>query len=85
MSLKFNPLTGNLDLVNDAITKGTSDPGSGFVGQLFLNTTTNELKIWYGSQWQTLHTLIAATDSLLLTDDSYLLLTDDTSHLLLAA
>ncbi len=39
----------------------TSDPASATEGTLIVNTTTNEMKIYYGGTWQVLHTLTPAS------------------------
>jgi hypothetical protein len=61
MSYTFNPFTGNLDNVGSAgsiiIPSVSSDPASGSVGQIILNTTTHTIKIWYNDLWQEIHTL----------------------------
>lgn len=36
----------------------TSDPPTGTKNQLILNTSSNQIKIWYSGQWQVLHTLV---------------------------
>jgi len=34
-----------------------SDPANPYDGQVYLNTSTNQIKVYYASQWQVLHTL----------------------------
>lgn len=58
------------------ITLVTSDPGSASEGDLIINTTTNEMKVYYGGTWQVLHTLTPGTSS-------YYLMEDGVSHYLL--
>lgn len=72
MKFKFNPLTDNLDLVNENIKAVASDPASGKDLEMIFNTATSQLKIFYQSVWYTLHTL-TIPGNLLLEDGDYLL------------
>jgi len=56
-------ISGNRSLSGDVTLSGTvrmpvatSDPGSGIAGQLYYNTTNNQLKIYNGSDWLSLAT-----------------------------
>jgi len=72
MKFKFNPLTDNLDLVNENIKAVASDPASGKDLEMIFNTTTNQLKIFYQYVWYTIHTL-TIPGKLLLEDGDCLL------------
>ena len=56
MAYKINPFSKKLDFYS-AVEQVASTPTSGFEGQLITDTSTNEMKIYYGGTWQTLHTL----------------------------
>lgn len=47
------PLIKKLDLYG-VVDYGSSDPASGVDGQLFYNTASNVLKVWFNSVWNTL-------------------------------
>ena len=55
----------NLDLnqnqlINATFQKVSTDPGSGFEGQTIYNTTTDTLKIYTGSAWESIpHTIVS--------------------------
>lgn len=78
-----------LDLMNGHLIIGSTsisidvyvaDPVSGYDGQIIVNSTTNQIKIWYGSGWNVLGITItpAALSFLLLeTEDTLLLETGD--------
>lgn len=56
MAFKFNPFTGLADVVTKALILAASDPA--YSGIPFLiNTTTNELKVYYAGSWQVIATL----------------------------
>lgn len=76
MAYKFNPFSKRLDFYG-AIPTGASDPASASDGDLFINTTDDGMKVYYGGVWQTLHTLTAATPSFLLLEDGFSLLLED--------
>lgn len=40
-----------------SVQTGSSEPSSPSIGDLFINTSTNILEIYYAGIWQTLHTL----------------------------
>lgn len=67
------------------IKQVTSDPASAKEGSLIVNTSTNEMKIYYSGSWQVLHTLTAAALSFFLQEDgsSFFLQEDGTSKLAL--
>lgn len=56
----------------------SSDPATGIDGQLLINTTTNEIKVWYSSGWNVLGITItpAALEYLLLETGDFLLKED---------
>lgn len=59
-------------------------PANPVDGNMYINSGDNGLYIYYGSSWQLLHTLTPPTLSfLLLEDNSYLLLEDGVSKLVL--
>ena len=58
MSYKLNPFTGKFDNVGSfVIPSGASDPASGAVGQMFLNTANSKIKVYYAGVWVDLHTI----------------------------
>lgn len=59
------------------IKQVTADPASAKEGSLIINTTTDEMKVYYGSSWQVLHTLTPATPSYFLLEDAFTLLLED--------
>lgn len=76
MAYKFNPFHKRLDFYG-AIPTGTSDPSGASEGDLFINTTDDGMKVYYGGTWQTLHTLTAAIPSFLLLEDTFSFLLED--------
>jgi energy-converting hydrogenase Eha subunit G len=56
MAYKLNPFTKKLDFYG-VVPTGSSDPSSASPGDLFINTSDNGMKVYYGGNWQTLHTL----------------------------
>ena len=55
---KFNPLTGELDVVNPRTWPVyASDPSDPTDGLVYINSTTFEVKVWYYRSWNVLHTL----------------------------
>jgi len=60
----------------------TSDPASAKEGSLIINTTSHEMKVYYFSSWQTLHTLAASFSYFLQEDGSSRFLQEDGSSLL---
>lgn len=56
MAYKLNPFTKKLDFYG-AVPTGASNPASASEGDLFINTTDDGYKVYYGGTWQTLHTL----------------------------
>lgn len=63
---RINDLQRRIELLeagggNVVIPTGASDPATAEEGQLFINTTDNGYKVYYGGTWQTLHTLTSAT------------------------
>lgn len=67
------------------IQTGAVDPTTPEEGQLFINTTDNGYKVYYGGSWQTLHTLTTASPSYLLQEDgsSFVLQEDGVSKVVL--
>lgn len=60
MTVTFDYLL-NKSLLHDHPVNGvSSDPASGLDGQLIINTTDNQLKVWYGGTWQVIATLEGA-------------------------
>ena len=55
MAYKLNPFTKKLDFYG-VVPTGSSDPSSASPGDLFINTSDNGMKVYYGGNWQTLHT-----------------------------
>lgn len=76
MAFKFNPFTGNLDIVNSTII-ATSDPASSSEGQWLINTTSNELKIYYSGAWYVIYSFGAPVANLLLLEDGFVLLMEN--------
>lgn len=70
---------------NVIIPSGPTDPATAEEGQLFINTTDDGYKVYYGGAWQTLHTLTPATASYWLQEDgsSFWLQEDGTSKFVL--
>ena len=52
----------------------TSDPANGRDGQMILNTVTGEVKIYFQSAWNVLHTLTTGASRLLLENGDFYLL-----------
>jgi hypothetical protein len=71
----FNPFIGTLDEVGggSSVLSQASDPLTSIDGQFLINTTEENLKIWYGGQWNLVATFTIIRDSLLLESDDYLL------------
>lgn len=69
MAYVFNPLSGNFDIVDRTLIS-SSDPASGYEGQFLINTTSNELKVYYAGSWQLVATLTGpVTGDLLLLEN----------------
>jgi len=66
--------TGNNPLI---VPQGPSNP-TGISGQLFINTSSNILEIFYAGTWQTIMSLVTTVSELLLQDSTALLLQDGT-------
>lgn len=80
----FNALTGRFDFVTDPLIEiGGTNPINPSEGQLFINSGSNDMLIYYGGQWQTLHTLTGATLYFILNEDGTLLLKEDGGKLAL--
>lgn len=73
MAYVFNPLSGNFDIVDRTLISA-SDPASGYEGQFLINTTTNELKVYYAGNWQLVATLTPPGNLLLLENGDGLLM-----------
>lgn len=82
MAYVYDYLKGDM-MHEHPIKTGASDPASAKEGSLFINTTTDDMKVYYGGAWQTLHTLTPATPSFLLLEDGFFLLLEDGSKLIL--
>lgn len=78
-------VNGNVASSSSIVTTGASEPSSPVEGQLFINTTDNGYKVYYGGTWQTLHTLTAGTSSYWLQEDgtSFFLQEDGVSKFVL--
>lgn len=60
MGYVYDYLKGDL-FHEHAIKHVSSDPASAKTGSLIINTSTNEMKVYYGGTWQVLHTLTPAS------------------------
>jgi len=77
---KFNPLTNNLDLVNTQnIPTYSTAPSNPLNGQMYIDSTTDSLMMYYDGNWNTLHNLVPGVDYYLLleTGNNILLETGD--------
>lgn len=61
----------------------SSDPASGFDGQIIINSTDNTAKVWYNYTWNTWFTLTPGVVSYLLLEDGFYMLTEDGFKLIL--
>jgi hypothetical protein len=71
------------DMGRSAIIKSATAPSDPTDGEtMWVDTTTNTVKLWYEGDWVLLHTMSIVLSYLLLEDDaSFLLLEDDVSKL----
>ena len=81
MSKTFNPFTGTLDYVGNPLTVSATAPASS-EGLMYVNSTDNTVRIYYGGTWTTLHTLAPPVYFYLQLQDGYLLLQDDSKIIL---
>lgn len=82
MPAVFDKLESKVFLHDHPIKRVSSDPASAKEGSLIINTTTHEMKVYYFSSWQTLHTLAASFSYLLQEDGSSRFLQEDGTSLL---
>jgi len=59
MSWKFNPFTQKLDYITSStILVSTTAPLNSVDGQLYINSVTDTMYVYYAGTWQELHTLV---------------------------
>ena len=76
MGYVYDAFKGNL-FHEHPIRQVTADPASAKEGSLIINTSTDEMKVYYGGTWQILHSLTPSTPSFLLLEDGFTLLLED--------
>lgn len=83
MAFKFNPFTGNLDIVND-LYKGASSaaPSSPVNGTMYFDTDDSTLYVYYGGVWIAIGSGTPASSHILM-ETGDVLLTEDSNSLTL--
>lgn len=81
MSLVIDEILGKALSHDHPLEAVASDPASGETGQLILNTTDDAIKVYYASQWQTLHSLSAEVSSFVFEDSNQFVFEDGNTYI----